>query len=88
MTQGEPSPSDHRLTRRQTLGFAGAAGTAVVLGGGAGRVISQLAEDPAEVTAATAARACRLTPEVTAGLAGKIVVGVNPKARPRSVQRL
>jgi len=58
---------NQRLTRRQTLGIAGAAGTAVVLGGGAGKVISKLAEDPDEVTAATAARSCKLTPEVTEG---------------------
>jgi protocatechuate 3,4-dioxygenase beta subunit len=58
---------NQRLTRRQTLGIAGAAGTAVVLGGGAGKVISNLAEDPDEVTAATAAKSCKLTPEVTGG---------------------
>ena len=61
-----PNP-DHRLTRRQTLGIAGAAGSAVVLGGGAGKVISNLAENPDEVTAATAAKSCKLTPEVTEG---------------------
>ena len=59
--------SNQRLTRRQTLGIAGAAGTAVVLGGGAGKVISNLAENPDEVTAATAAKSCKLTPEVTEG---------------------
>jgi protocatechuate 3,4-dioxygenase beta subunit len=58
---------NQRLTRRQTLGIAGAAGTAVVLGGGAGKVISNLAEDPDEVTAATAPKSCKLTPEVTEG---------------------
>jgi protocatechuate 3,4-dioxygenase beta subunit len=57
---------DHRLTRRQTLGIAGAAGSAVVLGGTAGRAISSLA-DTDEVSAATAAKACKLTPEVTEG---------------------
>jgi len=67
MTEERPDPPDHRLTRRQTLGIAGAAGTAVVLGGGAGKVISHLAEDPDEVTAATAAKSCKLTPEVTEG---------------------
>jgi protocatechuate 3,4-dioxygenase beta subunit len=67
MTEERPDPPDHRLTRRQTLGIAGAAGTAVVLGGGAGKVISRLAEDPDEVTAATAAKSCKLTPEVTEG---------------------
>jgi protocatechuate 3,4-dioxygenase beta subunit len=55
-----------RLTRRQTLGIAGVAGSALVLGGAPGRAISVLA-DPDEVTAATAARACKLTPEVTEG---------------------
>ena len=35
MTEERPDPPDHRLTRRRTLGIAGAAGTAVVLGGGA-----------------------------------------------------
>src|SRR3954471_22301305 len=67
MSDEQPNRPDHRLTRHQTLGIAGAAGTAVVLGGGAGKVISNLAEDPDEVTAATAARACKLTPEVTEG---------------------
>jgi protocatechuate 3,4-dioxygenase beta subunit len=67
MTEERPDPPDHRLTRRQTLGIAGTAGTAVVLGGGAGKVISHLAEDPDEVTAATAAKSCKLTPEVTEG---------------------
>ena len=57
----------HRLTRRQTLGIAGTAGTAVVLGGGAAKLISHMAEDPDDVTAATAARSCKLTPEVTEG---------------------
>jgi len=59
--------SDKRLTRRQTLGIAGAAGTAVVLGGGAGKLLSGMAEEPDDVTAATAARSCKLTPEVTEG---------------------
>src|SRR3954468_1403150 len=67
MSEEQPSQSDHRLTRRQTLGIAGAAGSAVVLGGGAGKVISSLVEEPDEVTAATAARSCKLTPEVTEG---------------------
>lgn len=67
MTEERPDPPDHRLTRRQTLGIAGAAGTAVVLGGGAGKLISHLAEDPDEVTAASAAKSCKLTPEVTEG---------------------
>jgi protocatechuate 3,4-dioxygenase beta subunit len=67
MPEEHSSPPDHRLTRRQTLGIAGAAGSAVVLGGGAGKVLSNLAEAPDEVTAATAARACKLTPEVTEG---------------------
>ena len=35
MTEERPDPPDHRLTRRRTLGIAGAAGTAVVVGGGA-----------------------------------------------------
>jgi protocatechuate 3,4-dioxygenase beta subunit len=63
----QPSQPERRLTRRQTLGIAGAAGTAVVLGGGAGKVISNLAEEPDEVTAVTAARSCKLTPEATEG---------------------
>jgi protocatechuate 3,4-dioxygenase beta subunit len=63
----EERNEDRRLTRRQTLGIAGAAGTAVVLGGGAGKLLSGMAEEPDEVTAATAARSCRLTPEVTEG---------------------
>jgi protocatechuate 3,4-dioxygenase beta subunit len=67
MADSQPRPPDRRLTRRQTLGIAGAAGTAVVLGGGAGRVLSNLAEEPDDVTAATAARSCVLTPEVTEG---------------------
>ena len=67
MSDEQPNQQDPRLTRRQTLGIAGAAGTAVVLGGGAGKVISNLAEDPDEVTAATAAKSCKLTPEVTEG---------------------
>src|SRR5512132_2574026 len=67
MTEERPDPPDHRLTRRQTLGIAGAAGTAVVLGGGAGKLISHLAEDPDEVTAASAAKSCKLTPELTEG---------------------
>jgi protocatechuate 3,4-dioxygenase beta subunit len=67
MSDEQPTQPDHRLTRRQTLGIAGAAGSAVVLGGGAAKVISNLAEDPDEVTAATAARSCKLTPEVTEG---------------------
>jgi protocatechuate 3,4-dioxygenase beta subunit len=67
MTDARPEGPDRRLTRRQTLGIAGAAGSAVVLGGGAGKVLSTLAEDPDEVTAATAAKSCKLTPEVTEG---------------------
>jgi len=67
MSEERPDPPDHRLTRRQTLGIAGAARTAVVLGGGAGKLISHLAEDPDEVTAASAAKSCKLTPEVTEG---------------------
>jgi protocatechuate 3,4-dioxygenase beta subunit len=67
MSADQPSPPDHRLTRRQTLGIAGAAGSAVVLGGGAGKVVSRLAENPDEVTAATVSKSCRLTPEVTEG---------------------
>ncbi|HEX3295125.1 MAG TPA: hypothetical protein VHR38_15455 [Solirubrobacterales bacterium] len=35
---------DRRLTRRQTLGIAGAAGSAVVLGGSAGKLPSQMGE--------------------------------------------
>jgi protocatechuate 3,4-dioxygenase beta subunit len=54
-----------RLTRRQTLGIAGAAGGAIVLGGAA-KAITELA-DGDEVTQAMAAKACRLTPEVTEG---------------------
>jgi protocatechuate 3,4-dioxygenase beta subunit len=66
MIDERPEGPDHRLTRRQTLGIAGAAGSAVVLGGTAGKAISALA-DPDEVTAATAAKACKLTHEVTEG---------------------
>jgi protocatechuate 3,4-dioxygenase beta subunit len=66
MTDERLQGPDHRLTRRQTLGIAGAAGSAVVLGGTAGKAISALA-DGDEVTAATAAKACKLTPEVTEG---------------------
>ena len=33
MSEEQPSPPEHRLARRQTLGLAGAAGAAVVLGG-------------------------------------------------------
>jgi hypothetical protein len=47
---------DRRLTRRQTLGIAGAAGSAVVLGGSAGKLLSQMGEDPDEVDAAMAAK--------------------------------
>src|SRR5262245_332691 len=63
----EDQEQDPGLTRRQTLGIAGAAGSAVVLGGGAAKLISHMAEDPDAVDAATAAKACRLTPEVTEG---------------------
>src|SRR6266487_3199567 len=66
MTGDRPDGPNHRLTRRQTLGIAGAAGSAVVLGGTAGRAISSLA-DTDEVTAATVSKACKLTPEVTEG---------------------
>jgi protocatechuate 3,4-dioxygenase beta subunit len=59
--------ANSRLTRRQTLGITGAAGSAVVLGGGAAKLLSRMAEEPDEVTAAMAARACKLTPEVTEG---------------------
>ena len=58
---------NRRLTRRQTLGIAGATGSAVVLGGGAGKLLSHMAEQPDEVDAAMAAKACKLTPEVTEG---------------------
>jgi protocatechuate 3,4-dioxygenase beta subunit len=67
MTDLDPDRHDGALTRRQTLGIAGAAGTAVILGGGAGKLISRMAEEPDAVTAATAAKSCRLTPEVTEG---------------------
>jgi hypothetical protein len=63
----EDRDADRRLTRRQTLGIAGAAGSAVVLGGGGAKLLSQMAEEPDEVTAATAAKSCKLTPEVTEG---------------------
>jgi protocatechuate 3,4-dioxygenase beta subunit len=58
--------TDEGLTRRQTLGLAGAAGSALALGGLTGRAISELAGTD-EVDAATASKACRLTPEVTEG---------------------
>jgi protocatechuate 3,4-dioxygenase beta subunit len=58
--------TDEGLTRRQTLGLAGAAGSALALGGLTGRAISGLAATD-EVDAATASKACRLTPEVTEG---------------------
>src|SRR4249919_2067907 len=67
MTDEQPSGANRRLTRRQTLGIAGAAGTAVVLGGGAAKLLSGMAEEPDDVTAAMAARSCKLTPEVTEG---------------------
>jgi protocatechuate 3,4-dioxygenase beta subunit len=57
----------HAFTRRQTLGMAGAAGSALALGGVAGKAISGLGGTPDEVDAAMAARACKLTPEVTEG---------------------
>ena len=66
MSEERPIQPDRRLTRRQTLGIAGAAGSAVVLGGTAGKAISALA-DPGEITTATAAKACKLTSEVTEG---------------------
>src|SRR5262245_61347257 len=67
MAAEHKSQPDRRLTRRQTLGIAGAAGSAVVLGGGAGKLLSNMAEEPDGVTAASAARSCKLTPEVTEG---------------------
>jgi protocatechuate 3,4-dioxygenase beta subunit len=67
MSDEQPDRPDPRLTRRQTLGIAGAAGSAVVLGGGTAKIVSRLAENPDEVSAATAARSCKLTPEVTEG---------------------
>ncbi len=67
MPDRQPTDPDRRLTRRQTLGIAGAAGTAAVLGGSAGKLLSHMAEEPDEVTAATAARSCKLAPEVTEG---------------------
>jgi hypothetical protein len=57
---------ERAFTRRQTLGMAGAAGSALALGGVAGRAISGLGA-PNEVDAAMAAKACKLTPEVTEG---------------------
>jgi protocatechuate 3,4-dioxygenase beta subunit len=58
--------SDKRLTRRQTLGIAGAAGGALVLGGAAGKLLTQ--DGGTEmVSEAEAAKACRLQPEVTEG---------------------
>jgi protocatechuate 3,4-dioxygenase beta subunit len=57
---------NRRLTRRQTLGLAGAAGGALVLGGAAGRLLTE--DGGTEmVSEAEAAKACRLTPEVTEG---------------------
>jgi hypothetical protein len=67
MSDEQRDRPDPRLTRRQTLGIAGAAGSAVVLGGGTAKIVSRLAENPDEVSAATAARSCKLTPEVTEG---------------------
>src|SRR5262245_40706900 len=58
--------TERRLTRRQTLEIAGAAGGALVLGGAAGKAITGLA-DGDEVTRAMAAKACLLSPEVTEG---------------------
>src|SRR5262245_45579915 len=58
--------SEKRLTRRQTIGLAGAAGGALVLGGAAGRALS--GDGGSEmVSQAEAAKACRLTPETTEG---------------------
>jgi protocatechuate 3,4-dioxygenase beta subunit len=54
------------LTRRQTLGLASASGSALVLGGLAGRGLIGLGGSE-EVSDATAAKACRLAPEVTEG---------------------
>jgi protocatechuate 3,4-dioxygenase beta subunit len=54
------------FTRRQTLGMAGAAGTALAIGGVTGKAISGLAGTD-QVDAAMAAKACKLTPEVTEG---------------------
>jgi protocatechuate 3,4-dioxygenase beta subunit len=66
MTEHDHEARERALTRRQTLGLAGAAGSALALGGLTGRAISGLAGTD-EVDAATAAKACRLTPEVTEG---------------------
>lgn len=57
---------DQRLTHRQTLGIAGAAGSAVVLGGTAGKALLSIG-DSDEVNAGMAAKSCKLTPEVTEG---------------------
>src|SRR3954451_14061813 len=62
----QTEPPGRGFTRRQTLGMAGAAGSALALGGVAGKAISELGGAD-EVTAAMAARACKLTPEVTEG---------------------
>jgi hypothetical protein len=95
MTEERPDPPDHRLTRRQTLGIAGAAGTAVVLGGGAGKVVSPYSSDTAQRTLnssdsiysqAGGTRAqVSLKGSAASGLVGRIVVGVNPKATPAAV---
>jgi hypothetical protein len=58
---------DRRLTRRQTLGIAGAAGSAIVLGGTAGRALVAGLADADDVTPAMAAKSCKLAPEVTEG---------------------
>jgi protocatechuate 3,4-dioxygenase beta subunit len=66
MTEHEREAREGAFTRRQTLGMAGAAGSALALGGVAGRAISGLGGAD-EVDAAMAAKACRLPPEVTEG---------------------
>jgi protocatechuate 3,4-dioxygenase beta subunit len=66
MADEDRDQRDPRLTRRQTLGIAGAAGSAVVLGGTVGKALRELGESDG-VSAATVAKACRLTPEVTEG---------------------
>src|SRR5262245_32117231 len=54
-----------KLTRRQTLGIAGAAGAGLVLGGGAKALTGLTGDD--DVSAAMVAKSCKLTPEVTEG---------------------
>jgi protocatechuate 3,4-dioxygenase beta subunit len=67
MNEDRSTHLDRRLTRRQTLGIAGAAGSAIVLGGTAGRTFVAGLADADDVTPAMAAKACRLAPEVTEG---------------------